>query len=61
MNRQPLASPAEEHLAWRRFLGEADFEILAQIHNDAARKHYGDRMTPVGAGLLKSLLSAKDV
>jgi hypothetical protein len=47
-------------LTFRGFRDRTDFEIIAQIRNDAARKQYGDRVTPIGAQLMKSLVSTPE-
>jgi len=60
MSNQSLASPVDDHLTLRGFRDSTDFEIIAQIRNDAARKHDGDRMTPVGASLMESLVSSPE-
>ncbi len=60
MNNQSPASPAHNRLTLRGFRDRADFEIMAQIRNDAARKQDGDRMTPIGAKLMESLVSTPE-
>lgn len=66
MNRQSLASSTDDtssvddRLTLRGFHDQSDLEIITQIHNDAARKHYGDGTTPVGAGLMENLVSTPE-
>jgi hypothetical protein len=57
MTNQSPALPVDDRLTLR---GSADFEIIAQIRNDAARKRDGDRMTPVDANLMESLVSSPE-
>jgi hypothetical protein len=60
MNRRSSASFAPNRLTLRGFRDRTDFEFMAQIRNDAARKQHGDRMTPIDAKLMESLVSAPE-
>ena len=60
MSNQSTASFAHSRLTLRGFRDRADLEIMAQIRNDAARKQQGDRMTPIGAQLIESLVSTPE-
>jgi len=60
MSNQSTASFAPSRLTLRGFRDRTDFEIMAQIQNEAARKQRGDRMTPIGAGLMESLVSTPE-
>ena len=44
----------------RGFQDQVDFEIIAQIRNASARNHFGDSMTPIGAGFVEGLLSSPE-
>jgi GNAT superfamily N-acetyltransferase len=59
-SNQSLASPVDDRMTLRAFRDSADFEIVARIRNDAARKHGGDRITPVDATLMGSLVSSPE-
>jgi ribosomal protein S18 acetylase RimI-like enzyme len=60
MSKQSPASFAYNRLTLRGFRDRTDFQIMAQIRNDAVRKQHGDRMTPIGAELMESLASSPE-
>jgi ribosomal protein S18 acetylase RimI-like enzyme len=60
MSNQSSASFPHNHLALRGFRDRSDFEIIAQIQNEAAREQHGDRVTPIGAELMESLTSTPE-
>jgi ribosomal protein S18 acetylase RimI-like enzyme len=60
MNGPSPASPADDRLTLRGFRDKGDFEVIAQIRNDAARKLYGGGMTPIGASSIESLVSSPE-
>lgn len=60
MTNRSSRAYAKEHLTLRGFQAQVDFEIIAQIHNQSARKRYGDSMTPIDAGLVERLMSTHE-
>jgi ribosomal protein S18 acetylase RimI-like enzyme len=51
---------ADDRLTFRGFQDRVDFEAIAQIRNEAARKHRGDDMTPIDASSIERVISAPD-
>jgi ribosomal protein S18 acetylase RimI-like enzyme len=60
MSKQSPASFAHDRLTLRGFRNRSDFEIIAQIRNDTARRQDGDRMTPIDAKVMESLVSTPE-
>jgi ribosomal protein S18 acetylase RimI-like enzyme len=54
MNKQSLAH-ADGRLTLRAFQDRGDFEIIARIRNASARKHQGERVTPLDADVFEDL------
>jgi len=58
MDEQSPTSYADENVILRGFQDAVDYEIIAQIRNKSVRKHQGNRMRPVDASLIASLVSS---
>jgi ribosomal protein S18 acetylase RimI-like enzyme len=54
------ALSTDDHVTLRGFRDRDDFEIIAQIRNDAAQEQQGTGMTPVSARAMKSLVSTPE-
>lgn len=58
-NRSP-GLPVDDRLTLRGYRDRSDFEIVAQIRNEAAREYYGDGMAHVSASLMESMVSTSE-